>query len=278
MQSPGRVFSRAQLLDGVWGRNVYVDERTVDVHIGRLRKALDARPRDGSRPHRARRGLRLLRQAGRDRLKLSAPVMKRGARRGASPHALATRRLTRSEALLAPPRLHRLIGHARMVLAIGQTPDRLPPQKWNSGSPGSPIGQRHIASFRLRMLARSLSGMTTPRRRRHRLDLHLVCGRKRRVAARRRRAGTRIMCEDGAAARPRRGGRAELVARPDSPSRCTLPITALRVTPPSARNLACAQALQPKVSSAVQPSRQSNPWFGLLVWTQNPPVCLETAL
>ena len=39
MQSPGRVFSRAQLLDGVWGRNVYVDERTVDVHIGRLRKA-----------------------------------------------------------------------------------------------------------------------------------------------------------------------------------------------------------------------------------------------
>jgi two-component system phosphate regulon response regulator PhoB len=34
------VFSRAQLLDGVWGRNVYVDERTVDVHIGRLRKAM----------------------------------------------------------------------------------------------------------------------------------------------------------------------------------------------------------------------------------------------
>ena len=40
MQSPGRVFSRSQLLDGVWGRNVYVDERTVDVHIGRLRKAM----------------------------------------------------------------------------------------------------------------------------------------------------------------------------------------------------------------------------------------------
>jgi two-component system, OmpR family, phosphate regulon response regulator PhoB len=40
MQSPGRVFSRAQLLDGVWGQNVYVDERTVDVHVGRLRKAL----------------------------------------------------------------------------------------------------------------------------------------------------------------------------------------------------------------------------------------------
>ena len=40
MQSPGRVFSRAQLLDGIWGRNVYVDERTVDVHIGCLRKAM----------------------------------------------------------------------------------------------------------------------------------------------------------------------------------------------------------------------------------------------
>lgn len=41
MESPGRVFSRAQLLDGVWGRDVYVDERTVDVHIGRLRKAIN---------------------------------------------------------------------------------------------------------------------------------------------------------------------------------------------------------------------------------------------
>lgn len=40
MQSPGRVLSRNQLLDGVWGRDAYVDERTVDVHIGRLRKAL----------------------------------------------------------------------------------------------------------------------------------------------------------------------------------------------------------------------------------------------
>ena len=40
MQSPGRVFNRAQLFDGVWGRSVYVDERTVDVHVGRLRKAM----------------------------------------------------------------------------------------------------------------------------------------------------------------------------------------------------------------------------------------------
>lgn len=41
MRSPGRVYSRAQLLDGVWGRDVYVDDRTVDVHVGRLRKALN---------------------------------------------------------------------------------------------------------------------------------------------------------------------------------------------------------------------------------------------
>jgi two-component system, OmpR family, phosphate regulon response regulator PhoB len=40
LESQGRVLSRAQLLDGVWGRDAYVDERTVDVHIGRLRKAL----------------------------------------------------------------------------------------------------------------------------------------------------------------------------------------------------------------------------------------------
>jgi len=40
MRAPGRVFSREQLLDGVWGRDIYVDERTVDVHVGRLRKAI----------------------------------------------------------------------------------------------------------------------------------------------------------------------------------------------------------------------------------------------
>lgn len=40
MEKPGRVWSRDMLLDRVWGRDVYVDTRTVDVHIGRLRKAL----------------------------------------------------------------------------------------------------------------------------------------------------------------------------------------------------------------------------------------------
>jgi two-component system phosphate regulon response regulator PhoB len=40
MTHPERVYSRGQLLDYVWGRNVYIDERTVDVHIRRLRNAL----------------------------------------------------------------------------------------------------------------------------------------------------------------------------------------------------------------------------------------------
>jgi two-component system phosphate regulon response regulator PhoB len=41
IQHPGRVFSREQLLDAVWGADVYVEARTVDVHIGRLRRAIN---------------------------------------------------------------------------------------------------------------------------------------------------------------------------------------------------------------------------------------------
>ena len=45
MERPGRVFARAQLLDHVWGMDSDIDERTVDVHVGRLRKALNT-PRE----------------------------------------------------------------------------------------------------------------------------------------------------------------------------------------------------------------------------------------
>ncbi len=45
MERSGRVFTRSQLLDGVWGMDTEIDERTVDVHVGRLRKALN-RPRE----------------------------------------------------------------------------------------------------------------------------------------------------------------------------------------------------------------------------------------
>lgn len=54
MEKPGRVWSRDQLLDRVWGRDVYVDTRTVDVHVGRLRKALTQS--GGSDPVRTVRG------------------------------------------------------------------------------------------------------------------------------------------------------------------------------------------------------------------------------
>lgn len=54
MEKPGRVWSREQLLDRVWGRDIYVDTRTVDVHIGRLRKALGRH--GGSDPIRTVRG------------------------------------------------------------------------------------------------------------------------------------------------------------------------------------------------------------------------------
>ena len=46
MSHPERVYSREQLLDNVWGRNVYVEDRTVDVHIRRLRKAISPKGHD----------------------------------------------------------------------------------------------------------------------------------------------------------------------------------------------------------------------------------------
>ncbi len=54
LERPGRVFSRDQLLDHVWGRDIFVDTRTVDVHIARLRKALTVH--GGSDPIRTVRG------------------------------------------------------------------------------------------------------------------------------------------------------------------------------------------------------------------------------
>ena len=54
MERPGRVWSREQLLDRVWGRDIYVDTRTVDVHVGRLRKVLTSH--GGDDPLRTVRG------------------------------------------------------------------------------------------------------------------------------------------------------------------------------------------------------------------------------
>ena len=54
MEKPGRVWTREQLLDRVWGRDIYVDSRTIDVHVGRLRKAL--MQNGGNNPVRTVRG------------------------------------------------------------------------------------------------------------------------------------------------------------------------------------------------------------------------------
>ncbi|MEY4982525.1 MAG: hypothetical protein RIR62_791 [Pseudomonadota bacterium] len=55
MEKPGRVLTREMLLDRVWGRDIFVDTRTVDVHVGRLRKALSLEGADGD-PIRTVRG------------------------------------------------------------------------------------------------------------------------------------------------------------------------------------------------------------------------------
>ena len=54
LENPGRVYARGQILDAVWGRDIHVEDRTVDVHIGRLRKALRAAA--GNDPIRTIRG------------------------------------------------------------------------------------------------------------------------------------------------------------------------------------------------------------------------------
>ena len=61
LEKPGRVFSRAQLLDGVWGQAAEIDERTVDVHVGRLQEGPLPRPRTRPYPNRPRHRLRLRR-------------------------------------------------------------------------------------------------------------------------------------------------------------------------------------------------------------------------
>ncbi len=81
MKSPGRVYERVQLLDVVWGRDAEIDDRTVDVHVGRLRKQLSRQGRAGPHPDGARSGLRLRRDLRKD---LSAQL--RRARGAVGPH------------------------------------------------------------------------------------------------------------------------------------------------------------------------------------------------
>ena len=161
LERPGRVFSRAQLLDGVWGQSVEIDERTVDVHVGRLRKALSrGRERDPIRTVRGT-GYSFDETFGKSR-GVEAPAPDRGAERartrssgrlardagadcgrarGGDP-ASADRRACRDGRNRARARRRRAaIAEIRRV--------------------GSPSGQRHIASFRSTIVTRRDIGTTT---------------------------------------------------------------------------------------------------------------------
>ncbi len=84
MERPGGRL-REQLLDGVWGNDIYIDERTVDVHVGRLRKALNRGHASRSDPHRARRRLfarRPLRQSELEQAELEQAELKPRQRAG----------------------------------------------------------------------------------------------------------------------------------------------------------------------------------------------------
>ena len=124
MQSPGRVFSREQLLDSVWGHDVYIDERTVDVHVGRLRKALNLPPQPD--PIRTVRGAGYSFDEtfarGAKRQPLSTDRHRRMHRAG-----LALPPQTRERASLALAIGDRLIGNAGMMSAIRQPGDRSGP-------------------------------------------------------------------------------------------------------------------------------------------------------
>jgi len=104
------VFSREQLLDSVWGRDIYIDERTVDVHIGRLRKLLNlGREQDP---------IRTVRGAGYaldDRFARVAGYK-------FNPRNLGLPRLLR---WLTAPIAGGLIGDARVMCAVRQTGQRL---------------------------------------------------------------------------------------------------------------------------------------------------------
>ena len=117
MQAPGRVFSREQLLDGVWGQDVYVDERTVDVHIGRLRKALNRRQRCAIRsapcaaPATPSTRVRRLTGFGNRKRKEARPCR---------PLCRSRDRASRAQRRPRCVPIDRLVGDAGVILAIGQ--------------------------------------------------------------------------------------------------------------------------------------------------------------
>ena len=234
MSSPGRVFSREQLLDGVWGREIYVDERTVDVHVGRLRKAINrGRERDPIRTVRGSGYSFDERYVG----GLSYPAGAHGAP-------------------FAPPLGQRLIGDARVIGAIGQALLVLAAAIDEVGRPG--IADRPAAGRLGELQDRD------PRPHRHDVGerIEVVFGVRaviqlqgcvaRGIGALGAFRWRRAACAGAAEALE------GLLARPERPRRCTLPITALRVTPPScpatwlAESPSCQSFLRSSTRSSVQ--------------------------
>ena len=167
MQSPGRVFSRAQLLDGVWGRNVYVDERTVDVHIGRLRKAMMRGAEQDPCAPCAARATPSQRQAGRDRLRAKRrrrtrrldrrfpPLDRSGSAAEWHSHEVASRMRPSYRAAATAPADRQAVRDARnrepSRTSCGRR-NEIPPRpdrRWASGT----------SLLQVRMVARSAGGM-----------------------------------------------------------------------------------------------------------------------
>ena len=275
MEHPGRVFSREQLLDRVWGRDVYIDERTVDVHVGRLRKALN-------------RGRATIRSAPcaapATRSTIASSRARDAPHSGRVPHECAPSTRSDDSGYHWIARSSRAIAVQRQATEVIRVPRRprrggvptpagrrcasgsrnragrrrvLPPQKKKSAALGSPIGHRHL-------LFRQLQDRAALSDRNDVLD-HLGLGLEiglvgigaravlPRIAGPREPHHVLVAC----AACAGRGTEADaLLARPDSPRRCTLPITELRVTPPSSAAIRLADS--PSAQSFLSNSTRSS--------------------
>src|SRR5437763_258082 len=140
LEHPGRVFSREQLLDSVWGRDIYIDERTVDVHIGRLRKLLN--------PGREQDPIRTVRGAGYaldDRFATAAGSSARRCHRRSDPARARPRRRAPAQYCRARPGATRAscAGPGAPCAAAGRP--RTGSWRDRTGRAGAPCRSRHSA-------------------------------------------------------------------------------------------------------------------------------------
>ena len=253
MERPGRVFSREQLLDGVWGSDIYIDERTVDVHVGRLRKAINrGQAADPIRTVRGA-GYALDDRFGKtaiERLDWSPDRPSAGADASVSRNGrLSRRRRSAADRRRASDRSNRA-GRSRVS----------PPQKKKSVLPGSPTGQRQVFSFSCSKVLRCSSGNFDQLR--LRLDL-VVIGE--RACCRASRRAEPASCAGGARlARPRgRRGRALGAAGKAQ----AMDLADHRVAGDAAelgRDLAGGQAVRPQLLQELDPLVRPAHWVFLL--------------